>query len=137
MRLAVITVILIPLIAFACSSCEKRAEYFPSPCNCEIEQFTLSEPSLVTYQVSADADATISSITYQTGQEQVTVNNPQLPFNAAIQLEEGQTVSLTAVGNPKNGSIILTYETRDRVSAPNELSSSVSRVWIRTDDTCQ
>ncbi len=135
MRLAVVTII-IPLIAFACSSCDKRSEFFPSSCQCDIEQLTLSEPSSVIYHVSTDSDATVSSITYQTGDEKVTVHDPQLPFSTAVQLGKGQTVSLAAIGNPKNGNIILTYETQDPANAPTQLSSSVSRVWIKSDGIC-
>ncbi len=136
MRLVVIikilSFILLPLL-----SCDKNMELFPSQCNCDIEPLRLTQPSLVTYQVSAHDEATVSSITYQTNDGPVTTNQASLPFSTTVQLAEGETIELIAKGNPGNGSIILTYEVNDSKDTQTMLSSSVSKVWILKEGACQ
>ncbi|RQP14208.1 hypothetical protein [Parapedobacter defluvii] len=123
--------ILLPLL-----SCDKSQELYPSQCNCDIEALRISEPSLVTYQVAAYENASVSTITYKTSKGKVTIEPESLPFETTIQLDKGDTIALTAVGNPKKGSIILGYEIKEK-DRPDPNSSTASRVWILKDGTCQ
>ncbi len=125
-------IILLPLL-----SCDKNTELFPWQCDCHIEAVKLTKPSTVTYHVSANGDAAVSSVTYQTANGAVTRNNPSLPFKATAQMKTGDTVSLTAKGNPGEGNIVLTYDVEDSEDQPSKLSSSMSRVWIMRNGNCQ
>lgn len=123
--------IILPLL-----SCDKSQELSLRQCDCNIDPLHVSEPSLVTYLVSAYDDASVSSITYQTSNGKVTVTPESFPFAASVQLDKGDRVVLTATGNPKGGSIVLEYEVQEKdLSAP--ASSSTSRVWVLKDGTCQ
>lgn len=117
-------------------SCDKRTELYPRQCDCDIEALHVSRPTLVTYQVFAYDDARISSITYQTGKGMVTVEPDSFPFAASVQLDKGDRVVLTAIGNPQRGSIVLGYEIQEE-DIPTPRSSSTSRVWVLKDGACQ
>jgi len=117
-------------------SCDKSQELSFRQCNCNIEALHVSAPSLVTYQVSAYNDASVSSITYQTSKGKVTIAPDSFPFAASVQLDKGDRVVLTAIGDPKGGSIVLGYEVQEK-DAPTPVSSSSSRVWVLNDGTCQ
>lgn len=136
MSLALITRVL-PFILFPFLSCDKNMELFPEQCDCAIEPLRLSQPSAVTYQVSAHDEASVSSITYQTSDGPVTTHHASLPFSTTVQLNQGEIIALVAKGNPGQGSIILTYEIKDSASAAHTLGSSVSRAWISKDGSCQ
>ncbi len=126
----------LPFILFPLLSCEKGPALFPAQCNCDIEVLHISEPSLVTYQVFAHDEASVSSITYQTKSGKVTKESPTLPFRITIQLDKGDSIALVATGNPKEGSIVLGYEVQEK-NTSTTLSSSVSRVWVLKDGLCQ
>jgi len=117
-------------------SCEKSTELSPGQCNCDIEALRVSGPSLVTYQVYANDDASVSSITYQTRKGMVTVEPESFPFATSVQLDKGDRVVLTAKGNPQRGSIVLGYEVQEN-DLPTPRSSSTSRVWVIKDGACQ
>ena len=136
MRLAVFVRVL-PFILFPLLSCDKNMELFPTQCDCDIEPLRLSQPSLVTYQVFTHDKASVSTITYQTSDGPVTTHHAALPFSTTVQLAKGETIGLTAKGDPGEGSIVLTYEIKDSEPVPNTLGSSVSKVWISKDGTCQ
>ncbi|WP_090605864.1 hypothetical protein [Parapedobacter koreensis] len=112
-------------------------DMFPVQCNCNIDVAQLSRSSSVTYEVFAHEGASVSSITYKTSSGAVTTHNPELPFRTTVELEKGETMALTAKGNPKNGSIILTYEVQEHNDASGMASSSVSKVWILKDGVCE
>lgn len=136
MRLAVI-ICALPFVLALLSSCNETMELAPTACNCGIDGMRLSEPSLVTYQVAAHDGALVSSVTYHTNDGPVTTNHPSLPFRTTVQLVAGETIGLQVAGNPGQGSIALTYETNDGPHAPNQLSSSVSKVWVLEDGVCR
>lgn len=117
-------------------SCDKSQELFPGQCDCDIEVLHVSKPSLVTYQVAAYAGASVSAISYQTGRGKVTIEPDSLPFETTIPLDKGDSIALTAVGNPEKGSIILGYEVKEK-NTLTPSSSSTSRVWILKDGACQ
>ncbi|MFC3196610.1 hypothetical protein ACFOET_03200 [Parapedobacter deserti] len=98
----------------------------------------LSKPSLVTYQVLVHDGASVSAVTYQTTKGEVSIDAPPIPFEVTVQMEKGDTVKLVAEGNPKTGNIVLTYQVQEvNTSDATVLSSSLSRVWIMKDGTCQ
>ena len=136
MRLVVIIKIL-PFILLPFLSCDKNMELFPVQCDCDIESLRLSQPSLVTYQVVAHDEAAVSSITYQTNDGLVTTHHASLPFTTTVQLAKGETIALTAKGDPGKGSIVLTYEIKNSEPTTTTLGSSVSRAWILKDGACQ
>jgi len=135
MRLAIIK--LMAFILFPFLSCDKNMELFPWQCDCDIDVIRLSKPSSVTYRVFAQEGATVSSITYRTSSGLMTAQNPELPFSTTVHLDKDQPMALTAKGNPKEGSIVLTYEVQEHGEAPGLLSSSVSKVWILKDGVCE
>lgn len=136
MRLTVIIKFL-PLILFPLLSCDKNTELFPWQCNCNIDVMKLSKSGAVTYHVFTNGDATVSSVTYQTSDGQVTVDNPSLPFKATTKMGVGETVLLTAKGNPGKGNIVLTYDVENSNDERSMLSSSASRVWVLKNGNCK
>ncbi len=130
----IVSTLLLVILPFL--SCNKSQELSPRQCDCDIEALHVSVPSLVTYQVSAFDDASVSSITYRTSKGEVTVEPDSFPFAASVQLDTGDRVALTATGNPKGGSIVLGYEVQEK-DIPAPRSSSTSRVWVLKDGTCQ
>lgn len=136
MSIAVIIKVL-PFILLPLLSCDKSMELFPEQCDCDIETLRVSQPSLVTYQVFTHDQASVSSITYQTSDGPVTTHLASIPFSTTVQLKKGETVALTAKGDPGKGSIVLTYEIKDSEPTPSTLGSSVSKVWVSKDGSCQ
>jgi len=135
MRLAVL-INSFSFITLVFSSCDKNVDMLPGQCNCDIETVQISAPSLVTYRVSAHADARVSSITYQTREGTVAVKPDSFPFTASAALDKGDRVVLKATGNPKGGSIVLGYEVQEQ-DTPDPQSSSSSRVWVLENGICQ
>jgi|GEM_PF-867774 len=123
-------------IALLLSACDKTVDMSPVQCDCNIESLHISVPSVVTYQVFAHDNASVSSITYQSPKGQVTIEPDSIPFSTTVQLDTGDHVLLTATGNPKGGSIVLGYEVQEQ-NIPAPLSSSTSKVWILKDGSCQ
>lgn len=136
MRLTVIFSLLL-LASTTLQSCEERMELSPTQCNCDIDGIQLSAQRLVTYQVAAHDDAFVSSVTYHTNDGPVTTDHPSLPFSTTVQLAKGETIALQVEGNPGKGIIVLTYDTNNDPHMPNELSSSVSRVWVLENGICR
>lgn len=136
MRLTIILSLFL-MVSATWLACEERMELTPTQCNCDIDGIQLSEPRMVTYQVSAHDEAVVASVTYHTNDGPVTANAPSLPFSTTVQLAEGETIALTVAGNPGKGVILLTYETNNTPYASNELSSSVSRAWVLEDGVCR
>ena len=118
------------------TSCDKTVDFSPGQCNCDIESLHVSAPSIVTYQVSAYDNASVTSITYQTPKGQIKIEPDSIPFTTSVHLEKGDRVSLIATGNPKGGSIVLGYEVQEQ-NAALPMSSSTSRVWVLKDGSCQ
>lgn len=127
----------LPLILFPLLSCDKNMDLFPWQCNCNVDVMKLAKPSTVTYHIFVNGDATVSTITYQTNDGQVTVHNPSLPFKTTTKMGIGDSVLLTAKGNPGKGNIVLTYDVENSGDERNMLSSSTSRVWIKKNGNCQ
>ncbi|WP_257668650.1 hypothetical protein [Parapedobacter tibetensis] len=126
----------IPIVLFLLFSCGERMELYPWQCHCDIEATQLSKPGFVTYQVSANGNAVVSSVTYQTSDGRVTIHNPVLPFDIATQMDTDETVLLTTTGNPGKGNIILTYEIQNHDDESGAISGNMSRVWVLRNGNC-
>ena len=95
----------IVLFIYIISGCSKSSS---SNNNCNFSTGSTTAPSgaEVSYSASGKGSASLSSITYQGINGQVTVSNPALPWSISFGYANGGSVELSAEGTATNGGVL-------------------------------
>jgi hypothetical protein len=98
--------VIICFLAIAGVACSKSSSSNTNTCTATTgDALALTSNKSINYAANASDGATISYISYQDSAGTTTVKNPTLPFSKTVNLKTGQTVSITASGNPNAGEI--------------------------------
>ena len=75
------------------------------PLDCTIETEALSAPTdgSVTYEVTVSGKASVNSLTYLVDGGETELESPALPWSKKLDVDSGDTISISATGNAETG----------------------------------
>jgi hypothetical protein len=105
-RSEIAVVLILVSVAFACS---KSSNSSNTSCTATTgDTGPLSNNKQVLYTATVTMGATINNLSYQDSAGTTIVKNPVLPFTKTVNLQAGQTVTISATGTANTGEITVT-----------------------------
>lgn len=110
-------VILLATMLIGLSSCKKEKEI-----TCNLSKSDQAPVDMtITFKATRTGDGVITSLTYQTSEKTETIPNPILPWTINAEAAGSTTVTISATGTVKNGSLKIEYH---GISGGDEIEGS-------------
>jgi len=107
MKSPYLKMIFISLFLASTLSCSKSSNKNSTSCNFSYTGASqLSADQQVQYFAGVTGAATIGSVSYLDSAGTTTVKNPALPWSVKVNLQQGATTSITAIGSAPSGTTI-------------------------------
>jgi len=116
-----VLILMLSFVIIGFGSCEKDIEI---TCNLDAPG-QVTEDMTITFSASKTGDGVINTLTYKTSQGEVTLTNPTLPWTINVDTEEGSSISISAQGTVKDGSLTVAFhgETQSSTVEGNDFCS--------------
>lgn len=107
--LMLVGVLSLIFVFYACDSTDSN-EQTAKTCELGIGPIEVPLPIQVKFKAEKTGDGVITNISYMDNNGLIVVENPVLPWEKTISLTDTNSVSMSAAGTVKNGSLQIKYE---------------------------
>ena len=97
--------IVLSVVLVIFESCKKDEEI---TCNLDAPG-QVTEDMTISFTASKTGDGVINTLTYKTSEGEQTITNPSLPWTLNVDADGGTSISITAQGTVKDGSLTVAF----------------------------